>query len=517
MKSSNYKILLISLLLPLNALSNESIPSNQIQSWLRMNDYLILSEPLKLDTLDPIQTVNAHTKFTLPLIFESLIAINSQQELQPVLAKTWQIAQNGKSVVLTLKSNHRFSDNTEVTAKDVVNSIHRLCSPTSQEYGELRGLIGCKEYAKGSKETPQVYQLNKYEIKFNINSSPTSFLYELSSPSSVITKNTKAGLIGSAQYLLTENTSDHIVLNLNPYYVGDLKAQNRGIIMFYTSGPNATNMIATNKPDGALMYRMKDFASFKNSNYKLIKSNSNITETLVFNTKRFPFNIPIVRKALTAEIYNNFNHICISGTRKSYGIIPSGIGGSINNMQPILLPEITPQKIFTEVPELKSKRKTVIIHQLYNVKNDCESDQIIQAAKKYHIDIKFKYHADYSDLLPLYKNHNLDGFLELYVIKNREAYKIFDFFSFHGENDANISDDNIDKMLNSAIAMPSSHSRFQVYRNLAQHIQDNGIAIPIYYMDHENIMKKCLSGIEDDFFFNPFSQLPHISKSNCTN
>jgi hypothetical protein len=211
---------------------------------------------------------------------------------------------------------------------------------------------------------------------------------------------------------------------------------------------------------------MEELSFFKEPYYKLIRSNSNITEILVLNNRKFPFNYPLVRKALATEIYNHFSYQCIPGSHKTYGIIPYGIGGSINNMQPAFLPEVTPQTLFTALPILKSKRITVTFHQLYDIKNSCEASQLIQAGKKFNIDIKFKYHKDYSDLLPLYLNHHLDGFLDLYIFKNREAYKIFEFFAKNGENDANIDQDNIDTLLKEAITMPSSHSKcIESWRN----------------------------------------------------
>jgi len=455
------------------------------------------------------------SKFTLPLFFESLITINAKQELQPVLAKSWQISPDGKSIIITLKQNHRFSDNSEVTAKEVLHSIIRLCSPGSQEYGELQGLIGCEEHAKSSKALPQAYAIEKYKIKFNISASPTTFLYQLSSPDAVITKKSVHGLIGSAPYQIRKQHSDYLILDRNLYYYGDVSVKNNGIILFYLSGPNLISVVDQLKPHGALMYRMKELSNFNDDQYKLINSNPNITEILVLNNQRFPFNEPLVRKALSSSIYNRFSYACIPGAHKPYGIIPSGIGGSLNNMAPKSLPEISPEAIFKVIPKLKYKKVSVTIHQLSDLKTACESEQIIEAAKKINIDIKFKYHKDYSDLLPLYINHQLDGFIDLYIFKNREAYKIFEFFTKSGENDANIKQNTIDDMLKEAIAMPSSHGRFQIYHKLAQYIQDNNIVIPIFYMDHGNLMHKCLSGISDDFFFYPFLNLPKISKTKA--
>lgn len=67
-------------------------------------------------------------------------------------------------------------------------------------------------------------------------------------------------------------------------------------------------------------------------------------------------------------------------------------------------------------------------------------------------------------------------------------------------------------MLKEAITIHSSHSRFQMYRKIAQYIQDNNIVIPIFYMDHGNLMNINLSWISDNFIFNPFLELPQIAK-----
>jgi ABC-type transport system substrate-binding protein len=518
MKQLLLKILFSSILLGCANWIYAASTQNQINNWLQRDGYIVISEPVNLDTLDPTLPINAHSKFTLPLIFESLINISPQQELQPILAKSWQVAPDSKSIVINIKPNHHFSDNSEVTAQDVVNSIYRLCSTKSQMPEQLRGLVNCTEHAKGKNVSPQVYVNSKYQVKFNINSSPTAFLYQLSSPSAVIAKETKLRLVGSGPYIAQEKNKDYLILNKNKFYVGDISIKNSGIIMFYVSDQDITRTIIQDKPDGALMYRMESLSNLNENNYKLIKSNPNITELLVFNNQRFPFNKPLVRKALSSEIYNNFKKSCAPGAHKAYGIIPYGLGGSLDNMAPEALPEITPSELFSQIPQLKNKRVKIIIHQLDDIKNNCESDQIIKAANKYHIDIKFKYHKDYSDLLPILINHNLDGFIDLYIFRNREAYNILEFFSQHGKNNANIDNDAIDDMLKEAISISSSHERYQIYRKIAQYIQSENIIIPLFYMDHGNLMSKCLSGISEDFFYNPFLELPKISKiKNCKN
>lgn len=518
MKSLPFKVLLSSwLLIYLNNIYS-SPNSEQIQVWKKQKNYIVLSVPIKMYTLDPTKPMNAHTKFTLPLIFEPLISINAQQELLPVLAKSWLISTDRKSVIITIKSNHRFSDNSEVTPQDVVNSIYRLCSPGSRGFGELKALFGCEEHVKGGKILPQVYIVGKYDIKFNITNNPTTFLYQLSSPNTVITKKTKIGLIGSGPYTIKKQNENNITFQRNLFYSGDTVVNNDGLVMFYTSSNDVLHMLVKERPDGAIMYRLKELLGFNDKRFKLINSNPNITEALVLNNQRFPFNKSIVRRALSVSIYNHFNYSCIPGSHKAFGVIPTGIGGSIANMPPSILPEITPQKLFEIVPELKNQIITVIIHQLYDVKNDCESEQMIKIAKQYHINLQFKYHKEYYDLLSLEFNHNHDGFIDLYILKNREASNILQYFTKKGDNHPNIKSLDIDYLLKEANSAPFSHTRFQIYRKIAQYIQEKNIIIPIFYMDHGNLINKCVSDISNDFFFNPYLHLPELSKiKKCKN
>jgi len=498
-------------------MANDIHATTNISSLKKQGDYLIFAIPIKLDTLDPILSINAHSKFTLPLIFEPLITLNPQQELQPVLAKSWSINSDNKTITVTLNQGHRFSDGTEATSTDVVNSIYRLCGAKSQESDQLSGLVNCHEFAKNNKLTPKVYSDGKYKVKFHINSSPTTFLFQLSSPSSVVIKETSHGLIGSGPYLNHQKKADYLILNKNHFYSGNISVKNNGIILFTVEGRNIFNSVMKNHPDGALMYRWVSLWNFKNPNYTSINTNPNITEILVLNNQKFPFNNKLVRQALSSELYNHFNYSCIPGAHKAYGIIPNGVGGSISNLAPPILPSVEPEKLFTEFPQLKNEKLKVIIHQLLDTKNSCEAEQITKSGKKYNIDIQFKYHKDYSDLLPLYMNHHLDAFIDLYIFKNRESNNIFDFFSLHGENDANINNDYIDQTLKAAMETPSSHARFQLYHKIAKYIQDENIIIPMFYMDHINLMNKCLIGISNNFIFNPFSELPNISKLNNCN
>ncbi|HVV69214.1 MAG TPA: ABC transporter substrate-binding protein [Patescibacteria group bacterium] len=488
--------------------------SNPINDWKQYKNFLIFAVPVSFGKFDPISFLQAHTKYTLPLVFEPLVSINPNQELEPILAKSWDIDQQHNTITITLNNNHKFSDGSQVTSQDVVNSILRVCSNKSRVSLELEGLIGC------NKQNPQVEALNATTIKFKINTHPTIFLFQLASPNAVITKRNLSGeLLGSGPYFLDTLNHDYIILKKNTHYYDPLNIKNDGIIFYYLDKNKVHESLKTERPDGIIMYRTSDLNGLQDDNYKTIKSNSNITMIFVINNFHFPFNYKIVREAISAEIYDQHKvEFCVSNSHKAYGIIPTGLGGSIANMSPISKPKINPETVFKQVPSLKDKMAIVYVHRHIDSKNTCEENALIEAAKKYNISMKFIYDADYSILLSLYQNHKADAFMELYVAKNREAYTVLQPFAHNGANVANIKGFQLDNLLNIALSEPSSHKRFQDYNAIAKYIESEAFVIPLYYSDHSNLISQCILGVSKDFYFNPYRIFPSLYKSRgCVN
>ncbi len=482
-----------------------TISSANSLPWINHPDYLIFGVPNKFsNVVDPNLSVDAQTKFVLPLIFEPLISVNAQQELQPVLAKSWVVSPDQKSITITIASGHYFSNGQEVTAYDVENSFRRLCSKGSQSSYEVQAIIGCNLYS------PHIYVLNRYQIRFEINREPTIFLYQISSQRSVIVKSDRGKLIGSGPYILDEINPNYLLLSKNKYYYNKISLKNDGLIIEYIDENTINQTLKEFHPDGSIMYRISAISKINNTNYITINDKPYITQILVLNNQRFPFNSEIVRRAILVNLYNqNKISSCLSGAIKAYGIIPNGIGGSLYNMAPETLQPILPAEVFKAVPKLRNHFITVLIPQHLGRKNNCEADSFINAARPYHINVKFHYYQSYTNLWPLYFNHRLNGYVELFITKNREAYTTLQYFTTeNSENFANTKDKNLDNLMNNALNAPTSLQRFDSYHKMAQYIEDRAIVIPYYYIGSSNLVSKCLGGVSKDFNFNPFQYLP---------
>lgn len=76
--------------------------------------------------LDPQKTAAASTYLVSSNVYEPLILIDQNWEVQPRLATSWEVAEDHRSVLFHLKRGVKFHDGREMTAEDVKYSIERL-------------------------------------------------------------------------------------------------------------------------------------------------------------------------------------------------------------------------------------------------------------------------------------------------------------------------------------------------------------------------------------------------------
>ncbi|PSR32380.1 MAG: hypothetical protein C7B46_14550 [Sulfobacillus benefaciens] len=80
-------------------------------------------------TLDPMLTTDEYSKPVESLLYNSLVKLGPNQQVEPDLASQWQVSSNGLVYTFHLRSNVAFHQGGTMTAADVVYSFHRLMSP----------------------------------------------------------------------------------------------------------------------------------------------------------------------------------------------------------------------------------------------------------------------------------------------------------------------------------------------------------------------------------------------------
>lgn len=114
---------------------------------------ILVQEP---STFDPSAQADAATAAITAQLYETLTAYDASLNLQPALAGSWDVAEDGRRVVFHLRPELHFSDGSPLTAEDVVGSWLRIIDPVSP--APLAALMidvrGARDYLAGRSTDP---------------------------------------------------------------------------------------------------------------------------------------------------------------------------------------------------------------------------------------------------------------------------------------------------------------------------------------------------------------------------
>ncbi|MCI2264464.1 ABC transporter substrate-binding protein [Sediminivirga luteola] len=86
---------------------------------------LTIAYPAQPPNLDPaVSTASATVAMTIN-VWEPLVTRDSQDEIQPMLAESWEISDDGRTYTFHLREGVLFHDGTDMTSEDVVASLSR--------------------------------------------------------------------------------------------------------------------------------------------------------------------------------------------------------------------------------------------------------------------------------------------------------------------------------------------------------------------------------------------------------
>lgn len=139
-------------------------------------------------------------------LLRSLVKYDSNGELAPDLAESWEIKNNFTEFIFKIRSNQYFSDHTVITSKDVASSLTSILKNPNIIHGD------------GSKIEKITTDLNTITIKLK-KSSPF-FLAELASPEYRIIKNNLNYQVTSGPYYISKENSGEssITLKKNEFF-----------------------------------------------------------------------------------------------------------------------------------------------------------------------------------------------------------------------------------------------------------------------------------------------------------
>ena len=189
------------------------------------------------ETLDPALNSAIDASNTIITIFEPLLLINENNEVIGGQAESWEASEDGLTWTFTMRDGLKWSDGTDLTAKDFEYSFKRMANPdTAAPYAETcLGMIDGFDTAQaGDPDALNVKASDDGKTLTIVLSYPCSYFDKMAafaamSPVQQATVEANGDswctsadtFVSNGPYMITDWTpSERIVLSKNPNYVG---------------------------------------------------------------------------------------------------------------------------------------------------------------------------------------------------------------------------------------------------------------------------------------------------------
>lgn len=307
--------------------------------------------------LDPAASGDVQSSAVIAQFFETLTAIDESLQLQPALAESWRVEEDGRRIVFHLRPDLRFSDGSPLRAGDVVRSWLRIIdpdqpSPLSTLLDDVRG---ASAYVAGEGTTE--------DVGLRADDGAGDVIVDLERPSSefpAIAAGTTFGIVppgiddpaalrpgdrfvASGGYRLVDESASELTLEANPNYWAGKPALGRIIILTDLGGASPVERFESGHVDYALIsgFDASWIAYDEILGPQLRNVPSMATDFYGFDTTVAPFDDVRVRQAFGAAVdWRRIARLAVDdATSVANSMVPPGIPGRSDRD---LLPEHDP-------------------------------------------------------------------------------------------------------------------------------------------------------------------------------
>lgn len=313
------------------------------------------------ETLDPALNSAIDGANTIITIFEPLLLVNENNEVVGGQAESWEVSEDGLTWTFTMRDGLKWSDGSDLTAKDFEYSFKRLADPnTAAPYAQtVVGMIEGFAEATGNPDADgnQTTEPNPDALGVEASEDGKTLTIHLSYPCSYFDKIAAFATMSPVQQATIETNGDSwctqpdtFICN-GPYMISEWTPSERIVL---TKNPNYVGGWDTSRivSDTITLLLIEDeaaaYAAYNSGEAQLVKSvpsdeipsltkaedggdfyvDSNLgTYYLSVNCEREPFTDPLVRKALSLAIDREYvSEVVMQGTYSAaHGISCPGI------------------------------------------------------------------------------------------------------------------------------------------------------------------------------------------------
>lgn len=486
-------------------------------------------------TFDPAQAQDSQTNTVLKLMYEGLVRMGEDGNPVPGVAESWEISEDGKEYVFTLREDAKWSNGDAVTANDFVFAWKRVLDPASTPappyayqlyYIENAEQFNTGEITDFSQVGVEAVDEKTLKVKL---ANPTPYFLGLTSfytyypvHSSVEGNDkwatNKDSMVVNGPFTLTEwTTGQKIQVTKNEQYWDkdsislarvDMSLTNSGATELssyrngeidYAGAPNGE--IPTDQIKGVQSELPEEF------NVKGIAS----TYYYMFNVTAEPFQNAKIRKAFAMSINRQaiVDNVTLGGQLPAFGFVPPGIKGASEEFRTEvedayfqenaeeakrLLEEGMKEEGYTTLPKITLIYNSSEAHQKLAVavadmwKNalgvevatqNQEWGVFLETRKNLNYQVaRAGWSADYNDPMT---------FMDMWTTGN-------------GNNDSGYANPEYDALIEQAAVEQDAAKRNDLFAQAEKMLVEEDMVIaPLYYYTNVSLTKPYLKGVSLDF------------------
>ena len=290
-----------------------------------------------LENLEPALIDNHGLRLVSAAIYEGMVVYDeNSQSIQPRLAKSWKYKDKGKSIIINLRKDIKFSNGKKLTASDVKTSWEHNFS-RSRDWSNISmylTIAGSSEKLAGkSSEISGIKVLNPHTLKIIFARPNAAFISSLSNPAFWV-MDLGAGLNpppGTGPYVLKENQPQSLVLLKNDLYYRGQPHLSALIVAVFPDAKQAFKAYQEGKIDFLDDIPGEELANIRSKpDYKGLLIEKPVLETycLGFNMGRDPYaGSYLLRRALNYAIDREYiiKNILGGSYIVAKAVIPTGL------------------------------------------------------------------------------------------------------------------------------------------------------------------------------------------------
>jgi len=284
------------------------------------------------DKVTDLDTASAYDFFTWEVLNNVMAGLVTYKpgtaDLELALAASYEIRDNGKTYVFTLKDNLKFSDGKPLTAQDFVRSINRVVQINAPQ-GPGWLITSFVENVTAPDNKTIVFRLKEPVSYFlALLATPPYFAINPAYKPNAVDSDQTAG--GAGAYKITKWVRDQqLELEANPYFYNGTPKVKKVIIKFYSDATALRAALQAGEINIAWRtLNPVDINNLKNNpNFNVIQVPGAFIRYIIFNTAMNPVSDVKVRQALAAAINRTdiANRVFSGTVVPLYSLVPIGM------------------------------------------------------------------------------------------------------------------------------------------------------------------------------------------------